>query len=163
MARDHEVQYFDYVNHPYERVRAALTEDALAVFQDATHAASSRAQEVASELRINVGALEIGARIAITVKEIDEREASVTARPVTRLALAWEAARAPRLFPLMKGELSIYPLTSTETQLDFLGRYDPPLGALGDAMDALVGHRIAEASVHRFVSDIAKHLRETLA
>ena len=50
-----------------------------------------------------------------------------------------------------------------ETQLDFSGQYEPPLGAVGDAVDALVGHRIAEASVHRFVTDVARYLREHLA
>jgi hypothetical protein len=63
----------------------------------------------------------------------------------------------------MKGELSIYPLTATETQLDFSGRYKPPFGAAGKAMNAIVGHRIAEVSVHRFVNDVAGYLRKTLA
>jgi hypothetical protein len=44
-----------------------------------------------------------------------------------------------------------YPLTATETQLDFWGIYEPPLGAVGKAMNAIIGHRIAEASVHRFI------------
>ena len=51
--------------------------------------------------------------------------------PVTRFHLEWEAATMPRLFPFMKGDLDIYPLTSTETQLDFSGIYEPPLGAVG--------------------------------
>ena len=83
-------------------------------------------------------------------------------RPATRLQLEWEAARMPRLFPIMKANLSIYPLTATETQLDFKGVYEPPLGPLGEAVNAIVGHRIAEASVHRFVSDVAGYLRKTL-
>jgi hypothetical protein len=70
----------------------------------------------------------------------------------------------PRLFPLMKAQLSIYPLTATETQLDFLGFYEPPFGAVGKAMNAIVGHRIiAEVSVHRFISDVAAYLRKALA
>ena len=68
----------------------------------------------------------------------------------------------PRLFPLVKANLSIYPLTATETQLDFKGLYEPPLGLLGKAVNAMVGHRIAEVCVHRFVSDVARYLRETL-
>jgi hypothetical protein len=79
------------------------------------------------------------------------------------LLLEWEAATMPRLFPLMNGELSVYPLTATETQLDFLGVYEPPFGAVGKAMNAIVGHRIAEVSVHRFVSDVAAYLRQALA
>jgi hypothetical protein len=81
---------------------------------------------------------------------------------VTRLSLAWEAADSPRLFPFMQAQLAVYPLTATETQLDFSGRYEPPLGALGTAMNAMVGHRIAEASVHRFLADVARHLRGEL-
>jgi hypothetical protein len=30
-------------------------------------------------------------------------------------------------------------------------------------MDALVGRRIAEASVHRFINDVARYLREEIA
>jgi hypothetical protein len=63
----------------------------------------------------------------------------------------------------MKAELSVYPLTRTETQLDFAGLYEPPLGTVGKAVNAIVGHRIAEVSVHRFVSDVAGYLRQTLA
>jgi hypothetical protein len=62
----------------------------------------------------------------------------------------------------MRAELDIYPLTATETQLDFFGLYEAPLGAMGKALNAMVGHRIAEVAVHRFVSDVAGYLRETL-
>jgi len=30
-------------------------------------------------------------------------------------------------------------------------------------MNAIIGHRIAEVSVHRFVSDVARYLRQALA
>jgi len=63
----------------------------------------------------------------------------------------------------MNARLSVYALTARETQLDFLGQYEPPLGLLGGAMDAVVGHRIAEASVHRLVSDVARYLRQAMA
>jgi hypothetical protein len=62
----------------------------------------------------------------------------------------------------MRGQLAMYPLTSTETQLDFSGVYEPPFGAIGKTMNAVVGHRIAEASVHRFIGDVAAYLRQAL-
>src|SRR5215471_16868408 len=43
------------------------------------------------------------------------------------------------LFPLMKANLSIYPITATETQLDFNSLYEPLLLPLGKAMNAMVG------------------------
>ncbi len=163
MSKGREIRCYDYVNHPYEQVREALSKDAIAVFQSATKAAASRAQSVAAELRVDIGGIAVEADIKISLKNIDERGPEAMAGPVTRLQLEWEAATMPRLFPFMKGDLAIYPLTSTETQLDFSGVYEPPLGALGKAVNAIAGHRIAEVSVHRFITDIAGYLRHTLA
>jgi hypothetical protein len=163
MDKGREIRCYDYVNHAYERVRDALKHDALAVFQSATKTAASRAQSVAAELYVDFGGVGVKTDIKIALKSLEEKPADALSLPTTRLLLEWEAATMPRLFPLMKGDLSVYPLTSTETQLDFRGVYEPPLGAVGKTMNAIVGHRIAEASVHRFVSDVAGYLRQALA
>jgi hypothetical protein len=162
MSKGREIHCYDYVNHPYEQVRAALGKNAPAVFQSATKAAASRAQSIASELRIDIGGIRIEADIRVSIRNIEVKNHEVMSGPTTRLHLEWEAARMPRLFPIMKADLSVYPITATETQLDFNGLYEPPLGPLGKAVNAIVGHRIAEASVHRFVSDVAGYLRNTL-
>lgn len=162
MATGREIRSYDYVNHPYERVRDALRQNALTVFQSATKAAASRAQSIAAELHVDLGGIGVKTDINISVRSIEET-VDATSTPTTRLVLEWEAATMPRLFPLMKGELSVYPLTSTETQLDFSGVYEPPFGTVGTVMNAIVGHRIAEVSVHRFVSDVAGYLRQALA
>jgi hypothetical protein len=133
------------------------------VFQSATKAAASRAETIAAELHVDLGGIGVQTDIKISVKNIEEKVSDAMSTPVTRLLLEWEAATMPRLFPLMKAELAIYPLTKTETQLDFSGVYEPPFGAVGKAMNAIVGHRIAEVSVHRFISDVAGYLRQALA
>ncbi|HEV7218787.1 MAG TPA: hypothetical protein VGN39_07925 [Terriglobales bacterium] len=163
MSKAREIRCYDYVNHPYERVRDALKQDALAVFQSATKAAASRAQSIAAELHVDVGGIGVKTDIKISVKSVEEQVHGGVANPTTRLLLEWEAAAMPRLFPLMRAELSVYPLTATETQLDFSGLYEPPFGAVGKAMNAMVGHRIAEVSVHRFIGDVAEYLRQALA
>lgn len=157
-----EIRCYDYVNRPYSQVRDALAKDALAIFQAATRAAASRAQSLASELRIDLGGIAVEAEILISVKKVEEKEAAM-AEPVTRIELEWQAARLPGLFPLMKAELSAYPLTASETQLDFAGAYEPPLGPVGKALNAVAGHRIAESCVHRFVSDVAAYLRQAMS
>ncbi len=163
MGKGRGIRCYDYVNHPYDRVRDALSKDTLEVFQHATKAAASRARSVASELRVNVGGIEVGTDIAITVNKIEERGSEGVSDSTTHLYFEWEAAKSPRLFPFMQAELTIYSLTASETQLDFAGNYQPPLGAVGSAINALVGYRIAEVSVHRFVADVAQHLRTILA
>jgi hypothetical protein len=162
MSKGPEVRSFDYVNHPYERVRDALKKNALAIFQSATNSAAARAQSVAAELHVDLGGIAVSTDIKIQIKGVDETAGDANAAPVTRLRLEWQAASMPSLFPLMKGELSVYPLTSTETQLDFSGVYEPPFGALGKTMNAVAGHRVAEASVHRFIDDVAGYLRKSL-
>jgi uncharacterized membrane protein len=162
MSKAREIRCYDYVNHGIDQVKAALTRDALSVFQNATRAAATRAESVAAELRVNLGALEVSADIAIEVTSVEERPRSGKVPASTCINLQWAAAKAPRLFPMMKGQLFIYPLTGTETQLVFVGNYDPPMGLLGSAMDAVVGHHIAEASVHRFLRDVAGYLRDQL-
>jgi hypothetical protein len=59
----------------------------------------------------------------------------------------------------MTATLDVYALGPGETQVDFHGEYVPPLGVVGTAIDALVGHRIAQATVHRFVQEVAERLR----
>ncbi len=163
MSKEPEIRCYDYVNHPYARVRDALSTDALNVFQSATKAAASRVQSIAAELHADIGGVGIKSDIKIFIKNVEEKLLDATlSTPVTRLRLEWEGATMPRLFPLMKAELSIYPLTATETQLDFWGIYEPPFGAVGKAMNAIVGHRIAEVSVHRFISGVAEYLRYAL-
>jgi hypothetical protein len=163
MSKGREIRCYDYVNHPYEQVRDALSQNALAIFQSATKAAASRAQSIAAELHVDIGIVGVQADITISVKHVEEKVLDAMSTPATRLLLEWEAESMPRLFPLMKAELSIYPLTATETQLDFLGVYEPPFGAVGKAMNAIAGHRIAEVSVHRFIKDVAAYLRQALA
>ncbi len=159
MSNEKTIRVYDYVNHPYDEVRRRLADDAVTVFRNATKVAALRANTVASELRVNIGGIEVGKDVAIKVLSVDEESKTSSAPTRTRIELEWEAASMPRLFPFMKAELRVYPLTSTETQLDLEGKYEPPLGILGSALDAAVGHRIAEASVHRFISDVAAYLR----
>lgn len=162
MAHAREIRSYDYVNYPYAKVCDALKADPMAVFRTATKAAASRVERVAAELHVNIGGIEVGTNIAVSIGQIEETEGKTDLARATKMPIEWQAAARPRLFPLMNAELSIYPLTATETQLDFLGHYKPPLGLFGDAVNAVVGHKVAEASVHRFVAEVAQYLRSTL-
>jgi hypothetical protein len=163
MTKGRQIRVFDYVNHPYEKVREALTTDAGPAFSRATTRAAARAESVASQLHVNIGGIEVGTDIEISINTVEETPGTGRVSPVTHVRFEWKARQSPHLFPLMHAELSVYPLTGSETQLDFSGHYDVPLGILGKGVDAVVGNRIADASIHRFVSEVAEHLRKTLA
>jgi len=142
---------YDYVNRPYHIVRDALLVDPLRVFQRATAAARE-----AARLHVQLGSLDLGVDVSIHLIDI------VSDDKTTKLKLIWSATTSAGLFPAMEATLAIYALTSTETQLELDGRYIPPLGALGTVIDAAVGHRIAQASVTRFITEVAGWLRSEL-
>lgn len=144
MSNRRELHAYDYVNRPYEAVRDALLADPGAVLQQG------------AELHAAAGPLDVGARVTIEVVGI---ETEATFKPTTKVTLAWKAERHPGLFPTMRGVLSIYALTPTETQLDFAGTYDPPLGVIGDAVDTVAMQGLAKSSIDGFVRDLAAALR----
>ena len=154
------IRCYDYVNRPYEQVCESLVSDSNSVFRDATLSAESRAENVAAGLHVKIAGFDVAKNIRIAVRSRTEIETQA-GRKMT-LLLHWQAAENAGLFPSMNAQLDLYPLSSTETQLDFYGEYEPPLGLMGKAIDAIIGHRIAEASVHQFVQEVAFYLRENI-
>lgn len=161
MTRRHELRCFDYVNRPYRAVHDALAANALEIFERATRSAADHANDLGAELRVRIGAIEIAADVAITITAVSP-DRSPANQPATRIDLAWKSRRSPGLFPEMTGSLWAYALSPHETQIEFTGTYDPPLGLFGDAIDAIALHRIAEDSVQKFVNDVASFLRAEL-
>ena len=145
MSEPRTLRCYQYVNVPYEIVRDALRRDAVGIFQRATAAATSRAEKLVATLRVGVGALEIGADIKIEPGELRERTSALGDR-ASELELAWTSASASALFPSMQATLSLYPLSADETQIGLDGHYRPPMGLVGNLVDALIGHRVAEVS-----------------
>lgn len=163
MSEGRTIRAYDYVNQPFEGVRAALLADTAGIFNRATHVASERGRKLAASLRVNLAGVEVAKEITIEVLgSSDSGEPNSNLGRATRIELRWRAAGNSGLFPTMNAELWLYPLSSTETQLDLKGTYEPPFGALGTMLDALAGHRIAEACVHQFVVDVAARLRSDL-
>ena len=163
MSTPREIRCYAYVNRPYDAVRSVLHERPLELLQQATTSAASRARTVAASLRIGTGNFEIGVGIRIHIQAVSDEEGVAGLSPLTRVQLGWEAISASAFFPLMSAELSAWPLTSSETQLEIVGNYRPPLGSIGNAIDAAVGHRVAEASVHRLLEDVVEQLQREVS
>jgi hypothetical protein len=144
MSKRHELRCYDYVNHPYEQVRDAIGADALGIFQRATTSAASRADALGAELRVKLGALELAADVTIELTKFEDA-ISPDDRPAMKLGLGWRSKNRPGLFPSLTGSLSAYALSPTETQIEFIGEYQPQL-----------------ASIQRFVHDVATFLRTDL-
>lgn len=159
MTKHHELHCYDYVNHDYASVREALLADPIAIFRDATTRGTGDAAK--SELRVTLGALELAAAIEIEIVSTWPSR-SPLGKPAQAITMTWKSPNRPGWFPTMSATLTCYALSSTETQLDFDGTYEPPLGVFGAAVDAVAMHRFAERAVANFVSEVATYLREEL-
>lgn len=149
------VHDFTYIDLPAGVVRAHLLEGPQAWLDSlATHAA---AQGDALSLRLGPHGSRsaLGKRIAVEVGEPVARDGA------TLVPLMWKATGAPALFPVFSGDLEIAAIGGAETQLSIWGRYDPPLGTLGEALDRFGLHRIAEASVRAFLQELSASIGAT--
>ena len=161
MSESREVRCYDYVPVRFERVRELLRSEGIAIFSRATTTVNERARELVATLRLDVGPVELGVDVQLRVKGITD-ENTAMGDPRTRLDFSWEARQRAALFPTMDASLSAYPLSPEETQLDLQGWYQPPLGPLGNALDATAGHRVAEATVLRLLRDVRAQLLSDL-
>jgi hypothetical protein len=161
MSTSQTLHCYDYVNHSYDAVCEALRRDASGIFRRATTKAATRASVVGAQLHVQIGLLDVATDVGIEVGTPYEAPSRMGPR-VTAFPFSWQSASRPGLFPHMSARLLVFPLSATETQLELEGTYEPPLGLLGAAVDAVVGHRVAQASVLSFVQDIAALLRSEL-
>jgi hypothetical protein len=76
--------------------------------------------------------------------------------------ITWVATGARGLFPRLEGEMVVSEVGPELTQLIFRGSYDPPLGLVGEALDKILLHRLAEASVKHFVDGVIAAVSDRL-
>jgi hypothetical protein len=79
------------------------------------------------------------------------------------LPIRWHAADPEALLPTLDADVEVAALTPETTQLSMSARYDPPLGAVGRAVDRALLHRVAEATLKDFLDRVAASLLDTRA
>jgi hypothetical protein len=60
----------------------------------------------------------------------------------------------------MEGDLELAPFGPGVTHLAMSGRYTPPFGSVGEALDRAMLNRVAEATVRDFVQRVAERIHE---
>lgn len=101
----------------------------------------------------------------VTVSKRVELEIGVVNRVRGRFVvpLTWQAAGFAGLFPVMNAIMEVHPAGRDGSRLVFWGRYDPPLGRMGDLIDRFIAHKAAESSVGALLSAIAIRAEEHMA
>jgi hypothetical protein len=74
------------------------------------------------------------------------------------LPISWRPASEPGLLPALEAEIEVGTLGPGDTQLSINGRYTPPRWLAGTTADRLLLHRVAEATLKRFLDEVASRL-----
>jgi hypothetical protein len=100
-----------------------------------------------------VGAVGVSKLVRIQVREVASTESSAG------LAIRWEAAGPEGgLFPVLDADLRLAPAGQHVTMLTMAGVYRPPLGSLGQTLDRVILHRVAAATIRRFLAQLAARI-----
>ena len=134
-----------------DTARAGLAN--LAVGDGLTSASEDAYGEGVTEL-IRVGPLASGPGMSKSVRvrfqNLTERNGSAG------LAVRWEATGpGGGLFPALDADITVTAVDGGTAVLRLAGSYRPPLGTLGTALDAAILHRVAAATIRRFLNDMA--------
>jgi hypothetical protein len=108
------------------------------------------------ELRFEIGGGAFTRRVEADVGALSSGPSSLS------VPLHWTAAEHPSLFPVMDGELRISKDEDNQIQVRLVGEYRSPLGAVGAVGDAVGGRRVAEKSLHGFLTEVATRLKAKL-
>lgn len=73
------------------------------------------------------------------------------------IGIRWLATGpADQLFPALDANLELHASDDAKTEIVLVGTYEPPFGRVGAAVDHLVMHRVAEATLRRFAAEVAE-------
>ena len=152
MLRDMFVRYFLELSSPFEEVEARL----LSSPRDWVPGLARDAEDRAATLMTEVG---FGPQDGLLRKQIEIHVGEpVRMASRTFVPMAWEATGPRVLFPAFSADVEVAGLGPRRTQLSISARYDPPLGAVGRALDRALLHRVAEATVKDFLDRVGERL-----
>jgi hypothetical protein len=155
MTRD--LHAYAYVDVPFDLASRLFAENAEAVLKHATDDVAEEAGKLSRTLKVNVGGFDVAKDVEVLIGEFEPAQMTRSSVPIE-----WHAENGRLLFPTLKARLDIVAVSLDPplTQIELTGTYDPPGGAIGAGADRLLLHRLAEATVYRFVHDIAMELRD---
>jgi hypothetical protein len=143
-------RYFVEVPLPADQVERALLDSPAEWLSAIAGAAQERGDGLLVE--VGVGPLEAGfqRRVSLRLGE-PVRFPSMTSVPLT-----WEPVGLEGLLPRLDANIELGPLGEDRTQLAISARYQPPLGVVGHAIDRVLLHRVAEATLKDFLDRVGQ-------
>jgi hypothetical protein len=146
------VRYFVELPLPAAQVERALLDHPPGWLAEMAGVAQQRGDDLLTEVGVGVGPLgtRLGRRVAVQLGE------PVRFPSTTSLALTWEPIGLEGLLPRLDADIELGSLGEDRTQLAISARYRPPLGVVGRAVDRVLLHRVAEATLKDFLDRLGQ-------
>ncbi len=106
----------------------------------------------AEEPRIRLGPGWAGKTVAVHLGQAAQEDSNLV------IPLIWEASGPAGIFPRFEGDLRLSPLDPDRSELCLSGRYRPPLGKAGQALNDALLTPFARATLRSFLRRIAHEL-----
>jgi hypothetical protein len=146
------VRYFMDLDVPFEDAEAALLADPSSWLPGLVEETDEQGVHRLTSVGFGIG-LHVRRRVEVEV----EPPLRVPGRTVVPLRWSTGAEHSP--LPSMEGDLELAPFGPGASHLAMSGRYTPPYGQVGEALDRALLHRVAEATVRDFVQRVAEQVR----
>jgi len=139
----------------------ATAQDRLAhiIRHDALQDASADAYDGGVVTLLRVGPFPLASRLVrAQFREPVKRDGSCM------LALRWQATGpGGAVFPVLDADITLTQEPHAAVRLALVGTYRPPLGLVGAGLDRAVMHRVAAATIRKFLSSISAALADPQA
>jgi hypothetical protein len=150
------VRYFAEVPLPAHQVEAVL----LVAAEDWLPAVAVGASEHGERLLARAGAGPVHGTVpgaGVAPDHAIEVEVGRAVRFPSKLAvpISWRPAGGSGLLPALDAEIEVGALGPDQTQLAVNGRYARVVGSAGNGVDRFLLHRVAEATMKRFLDEVA--------
>ena len=139
------VRYFVELSLPVAAVERALVDSQPEWLSAMAGQAQARGDELLGQVGVGPLGPRLGRRVAIQLGEPVQFPSMVS------LPLTWEPVGLEGVLPRLDATLELGSLGADRTQLAISARYRPPLGVVGQAMDRVLLHRVAEATLKDFL------------
>ncbi len=146
------MRYYLELSLPFEEVERALLSSPATWIPGLARDAEGRARVLMAE--VGIGPQEGLFRKQIEIKLGEPMQMATR----TILPMSWEATGPRGLFPSFASDIEVAALGPSRTQLSISARYQPPLGAVGRAIDRALMHRVAEATVKDFLDRMGERM-----
>jgi hypothetical protein len=142
------IRYYMEVTLPAGQVEHALLDSPADWLSTLAGSAQRRGDHLLTDVGVGPLGPRLGRRVTIQVGQ-PVRFPSMTSMPLT-----WEPVGLDGVLPRLEANIELGALGEDRTQLAISARYRPPLGVVGQTIDRVLLHRVAEATVKDFLDRV---------